>query len=277
MIERTEWLALTVVALMFLGLAIAERRAPFRTPALPRAARWRTNLAIFAIDTLLVRLSVPLLMIGTALAAREAGFGLFNVVDSPAWWAVMMSFLALDLALWAQHFATHRVPLLWRLHKVHHADPELDVTTAARFHPLEMLASMGYKMGVVALLGAPPLAVVLFELGYLLGALFGHANVRLPTALDTMLRRGLVTPDMHRIHHSVHHRETDSNYGTLLSIWDRLFGTYTREPGEGREAITLGLIEFQDARPARLGWSLALPFARTRKRPPPDMRNGGLS
>ena len=270
MIERMEWLALAVVALMFLGLAVAERRAPFRAPALPRAARWGTNLAIFAIDTLLVRLTIPLLMIGTALWAREAGFGLFNIVDWPPWAAVVASLLVLDLALWAQHVATHRVPLLWRLHKVHHADPELDVTTAARFHPFEMIASMGYKMGVVALLGAPPLAVVLFEAGYMLGALFGHANLRLPAWLDTLLRRVLVTPDMHRIHHSVHPHETDSNYGTVLSVWDRLFGTYTAEPKEGRAHITFGLEEYRDERPARLGWSLSLPFARAEKpsRPP---------
>ena len=262
MIEQAEWISLALVAVAFVLLALAERVRTFRAPALPRARRWRTNLAIFALDTLLVRLTVPLLMIGTALWAKEAGFGLFNRIDLPGWIAVLASFLLLDLALWVQHLATHRVPILWRLHKVHHADPELDVTTAARFHPIEMLLSMGFKMGIVALAGAPPLAVILFELGYMLGSLFNHANLRLPAWLDTALRRVLVTPDMHRIHHSTTMRETNSNYGTLLSLWDRLLGTYTRDPEEGRDRITLGLAEYQDARPAKLGWSLALPFRR---------------
>ena len=274
MAERLEWIGPAVVVAAFFGLALAERLAAFRSPGLPRTARWRTNLGIFALDMLIVRATVPLLMVGAALWAREAQFGLFNRLDMPFWLGVVASFLLLDLALWAQHLATHRVPLLWRLHKVHHADPELDVTTAARFHPLEMLGSMGYKMGVVVLLGAPALAVVLFEIGYMLGALFGHANLRLAPRLDTALRRVLVTPDMHRIHHSVRNSETDSNYGTLLSVWDRVFATYTSEPAQGRGGITLGLREYQDERPARLGWSLALPFKR--ERPPDPSGSGGL-
>jgi sterol desaturase/sphingolipid hydroxylase (fatty acid hydroxylase superfamily) len=172
---------------------------------------------------------------------------------------VIFAVVSLDLALYFQHWATHRVPLLWRLHKVHHSDPAFDVTTAARFHPIEIIASMLFKMAVVIALGLPVWGVFAFELVFNLATLFTHSNFALPKGIERPVRALVVTPDMHRIHHSAVQRETDSNYGTLLSGWDRLFGTYT-ERAEGN--LTIGLGEYQDTRPYRLGWSLLLPFRR---------------
>ncbi|MBX7458387.1 sterol desaturase family protein [Qipengyuania sp. 1NDH17] len=252
---QAEWLALGAMAAVFALFAVIELARPATTA--PRGGRWVTNLALFAIDTLAVRLLVPLLMVGAAALAAEKGWGLLNQFALPAWAGILLAILALDLALYFQHWATHRVPLLWRLHKVHHSDPGFDVTTAARFHPFEIVLSMGYKMAVVVALGLPVLGVFLFELVFNLATLFTHANFALPRALERPVRALLVTPSMHRIHHSAIRQDTDSNYGTLLSGWDRLFGTYTRE-AEGR--LTIGLGEYQDTRPHKLGWSLLLPF-----------------
>lgn len=247
--------ALGAMAAVFAIFAAIEMRTPER-PA-PRGKRWFTNLALFAIDTLAVRLLVPMLMIGAAALAADRGWGLFNLIDLPLWLEGLAAIVALDLALYFQHWATHRVPLLWRLHRVHHSDPAFDVTTAARFHPVEIVASMVFKMGVVTALGLPVWGVFLFEVIFNLATLFTHANFALPEALERPMRAVLVTPDMHRIHHSARVRETNSNYGTLLSGWDRLFGTY-RKDANGE--LTIGLEEFQDARPYGLGWSLLLPF-----------------
>ena len=252
---QAEWLALGAMAMVFALFAAIELARPARNA--PKGGRWITNLALFAIDTLAVRLLVPLLMVGAAALAAEKGWGLLNLLPLPDWAAIVLAILALDLALYVQHWATHRVPLLWRLHKVHHSDPAFDVTTAARFHPLEIVLSMGYKMAVVIALGLPVLGVFLFELVFNIATLFTHANFALPRAAERRVRALLVTPTMHRIHHSAIRRETDSNYGTLLSAWDRLFKTYTDE-ADGR--LTIGLGEYQDKRPYRLGWSLLLPF-----------------
>ena len=169
--------------------------------------------------------------------------------------------MLLDLAIWAQHLVTHKVPLFWRFHRVHHADRDLDVTTALRFHPVEIVVSGGVKVMVVYLLGAPAAAVLVFEVLLNATAMFTHANLRLPGWLDRPLRWVLVTPDMHRIHHSVRRQEHDSNYGFALSLWDRIFHTYVKEPQDGQAGMTVGL-EWQDERPARLGWALLLPFRR---------------
>ena len=252
---RWEVGAFGAMALVFALFALVEWLRPAREA--PRGKRWVTNLALVALDTLAVRLIVPLLMVGAAALAAERGWGLLNQIELPAWVGVGVAIVALDLALYIQHWATHRVPLLWRLHKVHHSDPAFDVTTAARFHPIEIIASMIFKMAVVVALGLPVWGVFAFELVFNLATLFTHANFALPRALERPVRALLVTPDMHRIHHSAVQRETDSNYGTLLSGWDRLFGTYTRET-EGW--LTIGLEEYQDTRPHQLGWSLLLPF-----------------
>ena len=249
-----------IIAGVFLLFAGLELVVPFRQLSQPKPQRWLTNLALFAIDTLAVRVLVPGAMIGMALLAEERGWGLFNAVESPSWVAVVLSILALDLALYLQHWATHRVPVLWRLHRVHHVDRDFDVTTAARFHPFEIVLSMLFKMGVVAAMGAPAFAVFLFEVLFNSATLFNHSNTRLPGWLEGPVRAVIVTPDMHRVHHSASVRETNSNYSTLLSVWDRLFGTYVASPEKGQKGFTIGLNHWQDDHPRKLGWSLWLPF-----------------
>jgi sterol desaturase/sphingolipid hydroxylase (fatty acid hydroxylase superfamily) len=253
---------------VFLGLfaacALSEAALPRRPRSLPRTDRWRTNLSITILNTLTLRLMaavLPLLAIGAAWDAQVQGWGLFNALDWPAWIELIVCVLVLDFAIWAQHLITHKVPLLWRLHRVHHADRDMDVTTAVRFHPIEIALSMLLKIGLVYLLGPSALAVLIFEILLNGTALFNHANLKLPLALDAVLRRVLVTPDMHRVHHSVHRHEHDSNYGFALSIWDRMFGTYVAQPEQGHDQMTVGL-KWQDDRPAHLKWSLTLPFRR---------------
>ena len=250
----------------FLGLfalfAVWEQIAPRRQRALPRSDRWRTNWAIVILDTLTLRLMallLPLLAVGAAVDAGRMGWGLFNRLDWPPWAEVLLAVVILDLALWVQHWITHRVPLFWRFHRVHHADRDMDVTTAIRFHPVEIAGSMLLKIGLVYVLGPSAIAVVLFEVLLNGTSLFNHANLALPARLERGLRRVLVTPDMHRIHHSVRRDEHDSNFGFALSVWDRIFGTYLAEPAAGHDGMTVGL-DWQDDRPARLGWSLWLPF-----------------
>lgn len=253
---------------VFLGLfglfATVEALAPRRPRSQTRTRRWATNWGITVANTLLLRLmalAMPLLAVGAALDASAQGWGLFNMLDWPMWIEVIAAILILDFAIWAQHLITHKIPLLWRLHRVHHADVDMDVTTAIRFHPIEIGLSMILKIGLVYLLGPAAIAVILFEIILNGTAMFNHANIRLPLWLDAIVRRVLVTPDMHRVHHSVHRAEHDSNYGFALSIWDRMFGTYIAQPGAGHDAMQVGL-EWQDERPARLMWSLSLPFLR---------------
>lgn len=244
---------------LFAGL---EALAPRRRRSLPRKRRWTTNLAIVVIDSLTLRLMalvLPLLAIGAAADAQAMGWGLFNRLDWPWWLELGLAVLILDLAIWAQHLVTHKVPLFWRFHRMHHADRDMDVTTAIRFHPVEIAASMLLKIMLVYLLGPSALAVLVFEVLLNGTAMFNHANLRLPRWLDRVVRMVLVTPDMHRIHHSVHRHEHDSNYGFALSVWDRVFGTYRARPEGGHDSMKIGL-HWQDERPARLGWSLLLPF-----------------
>ena len=184
-----------------------------------------------------------------------------NLLDLPLWLSVLATVLIFDFAIWLQHVITHKIPVLWRFHRVHHADRDIDVTTAIRFHPVEIALSMLLKIGLVYVLGPPALGIILFEIILNGTAMFNHANIRLPVPVDAVVRRVLVTPDMHRVHHSDQRDEHDSNYGFALSIWDRLFGTYIPQPRQGHEDMTIGL-QWQDDRPSRLGWSLALPFRR---------------
>jgi len=249
---------------LFVMLAVAERWLPRRGLRGPRGRRWLTNWGILVADAVTLRLlalAVPLLAAGAALDAGARGWGLFNALDWPRAVEILIVVLVLDFAIWAQHVAMHRVPVLWRVHRVHHADTDVDVTTAIRFHPVEIALSMVLKIGLVYLLGASAVAVILFEILLNGMAMFNHANLRLGARTDAWLRRVVVTPDMHRVHHSVDSGEHDRNFGFALSIWDRLFRTYRAQPRDGHTDMTLGL-QWQDGRPTRLGWSLALPFRR---------------
>jgi sterol desaturase/sphingolipid hydroxylase (fatty acid hydroxylase superfamily) len=253
---------------VFLGLfvlfAIIEALAPRRARAQSRQRRWLTNWAIVILDTLTLRVlafALPLLAVGAAIDAQTQGWGLMNKMGVTPWLAIPLTILVFDFAIWAQHLITHKVPLLWRFHRVHHADRDIDVTTAIRFHPVEIAFSMLLKIGLVYLLGPPALGIILFEIILNGTAMFNHANIRLPLRIDAALRRVLVTPDMHRVHHSVDRAEHDSNYGFALSVWDRIFGTYIAQPRDGHDDMTIGL-QWQDERPAQLGWVLKLPFMR---------------
>src|SRR3989338_2511 len=255
---------LSVFLGLFVVFAALEALAPRRARVQPRGGRWITNIGFTVLNTLALRaLSVvlPLLAIGAALDAWRMGWGLFNHLAWPWWVEVALALLLLDFAIWAQHLITHKVPLFWRFHRVHHADRDMDVTRAVRFHPVEILASMAVKIGLVYLLGPQAIAVLLFEVILNGTALFNHSNLRLPAWLDRAVRLVLVTPDMHRVHHSVHRAEHDSNYGFALSVWDRIFGTYVPQPAGGHDDMVVGL-QWQDEKPARLGWALWLPFRR---------------
>jgi len=262
--EHEALIRLSIFIGLFVVLATIEALMPRRPRSAPRSTRWVTNWAITIIDTITLRLlalALPLLAVGAAIDAQDQGWGLMNQLDLPFWVLVLTTVLIFDFAIWAQHLITHKIPVLWRFHRVHHADKDIDVTTAIRFHPVEIAFSMLLKIGLVYLLGPPAIAIIIFEIILNGTAMFNHANIKLPLALDAVLRRIIVTPDMHRVHHSVHRHEHDSNYGFALSIWDQLFGTYVPQPAEGHDDMITGL-EWQDERPNKLGWSLALPFFR---------------
>jgi sterol desaturase/sphingolipid hydroxylase (fatty acid hydroxylase superfamily) len=242
-------------------MAVWEFLAPRRKLTAAKGPRWLSNLGLVVLDTLAVRFLAPLGVVGVALVAGERGWGLFNYLDLPGWLTVPLAVVALDLAIYLQHVLFHAVPLLWRLHLVHHADLDFDVTTGVRFHTFEILLSLGIKMGAVVLLGAPAVAVLAFEVLLNATSMFSHGNVRLPAKIDRVLRWVLVTPEMHRVHHSVEPAETNSNFGFNLPWWDYLFGTYRARPAAGHEAMTIGLEQFRDEQRAdRLHWMLALPF-----------------
>jgi sterol desaturase/sphingolipid hydroxylase (fatty acid hydroxylase superfamily) len=251
---------------VFLAMALLELALPKRTLTAPRSRRWATNLAIVAIDGLLVRLmaalAVPLAAVAAALWAEASGWGLLNRLALPLWLEIAIGLLVLDFAIWLQHLLSHKVAVLWRLHRVHHADVDIDVTTALRFHPIEIGLSILYKIAWVLAFGPSALAVLLFEVVLNSCAMFNHANIDLPRWLERALRTVIVTPDMHRVHHSIDRGEHDTNYGFNLSVWDRLFGTYTPQPRLGHRGMTIGLAPFQSEAPTRLGWSLLLPFRR---------------
>jgi sterol desaturase/sphingolipid hydroxylase (fatty acid hydroxylase superfamily) len=242
-------------------MALWEVLAPRRRYTVSRPLRWASNLGLVCLNTLVVRTLVPFGAVGMALLAQERGWGLLNIFPLPEWLAVVSSLLALDLVIYFQHVLLHAVPTLWRLHMVHHADLDFDVTTGLRFHTLEILLSLGIKMAAIFALGTPVLAVILFEVLLNATSMFSHGNARLPAWLDRVLRLFLVTPDMHRVHHSVLVRETNSNFGFNVPWWDYLFGTYRAQPANGHEGMTIGLERFrEESRSERLPWMLALPF-----------------
>jgi len=232
------------------AMALWEAAAPRRQLLVGRKQRWPANLSLVAVNTLAARFLVPLLPVAMAALAEERDIGLLQTVPLPFWLQVTVSLLLLDLLIYYQHRLFHSLPLLWRLHRVHHSDMDIDVTTGNRFHPLEIVISMLIKLVAVALLGAPALAVVIFEAGLNACAQFNHGNIKLPLAVDKYLRLILVTPDMHRVHHSIIPRETDSNFGFSIPLWDRLFGTYRPQPRDGHLGMTIGLKEFRE--PAEL-------------------------
>lgn len=248
----------------FLGvlivMAIWEAASPRRRREIPRVIRWTNNIGVVLLDSFLVRLTFPIVAVGLALLAHERGWGLFNIFQAPAWLAITVSVVALDLAIYLQHVMFHAVPALWRLHRMHHADLEIDVTTGLRFHPVEILLSMGIKLAVVAVLGPPAVAVLIFEVLLNATAMFNHSNVKLPEGVDRVLRLLVVTPDMHRVHHSIHPAETNSNFGFNLPWWDRLLGTYTPQPRDGHEGMTIGIEQFRTVRDLWLDRMLVQPL-----------------
>ncbi|MBY4675621.1 sterol desaturase family protein [Marinobacterium arenosum] len=246
---------------VFMAMAGWEWRTPCRTLRLTRWRRWSNNLALVLLNSLLLRLLFPAAAVGVAAWAQIHGWGLLNHVELPLWLALLLSVTALDLLIYWQHRLFHQLPWLWRLHRVHHADLDYDLTTGLRFHPLEILLSMLIKSAAILLLGPPLLAVLLFELILNGMAMFNHGNVQLPPALDNGLRRLLVTPDMHRVHHSIHLNEMHRNFGFNLSIWDRLFGSYAAQPKDGHRGMQIGLPDEPDPRRVdRLDGMLLLPF-----------------
>ncbi len=244
-------------------MAVWELLAPRRVLGTKKPWRWTSNVGLVFLNSLVLRLLAPLGAVGVALAAERLGWGLFNAVTVPSWVAIVASVVLLDFAIYLQHVMFHAVPLFWRLHMVHHADLDIDVTTGVRFHTVEILLSFGIKSGVILLLGPPAVAVLIFEVLLNATSMFNHSNVRMPLWLDRVLRWLVVTPDMHRVHHSWYRQETNSNFGFNHPWWDRLMGTYRDQPADGHAGMTIGLVELRDEpKVERLHWMLWLPFAR---------------
>lgn len=245
---------------VFAVMAVWELRAPRLVLTQSKTVRWLNNIGLVVLNSVLLRLLFPAAAVGMATFVQANGWGLFNYLDWPAAIEFVLAVIVLDGAIYLQHVMFHAVPALWRLHRMHHTDMDFDLTTGARFHPIEIILSMVIKFGVIAALGTSPLAVLVFEVLLNGMAMFNHSNVKLPQRVDAMLRRVIVTPDMHRVHHSVIDYETNSNYGFNLSIWDRLFGTYIAQPEQGHEGMTIGIVKFRDKKFLTLPWMLIQPF-----------------
>lgn len=259
------WIRLSAFAGVLMLLAVAELLSPRRQQSVSRWQRWPGNLGLVAVDTLTVRVLFPLGAVGAALLAEQRGWGLFNLVGLPTWLEIALAVVLLDVLIYAQHVLFHATPWLWRVHRVHHADLEFDVTTGLRFHPVEIVLSMVLKVMAVMLLGAAALAVLIFEVVLNATAMWSHSNIRLPGQFDRGLRLLIVTPDMHRTHHSVVPRETHSNFGFNFACWDRLFGTYREQPEAGHAAMTIGIPQYRSARELRLDRMLLQPFREARE------------
>ncbi|MGH6682464.1 MAG: sterol desaturase family protein [Pseudolabrys sp.] len=251
-------------AAIFACLALWEWLAPRRALVAGRRPRWPGNLGILAIDIVAVRLLVPTAAVGVALIAASRGWGLLPLLGLPGWAAVAVAVIALDLMIYIQHVVFHHVPVLWRVHRMHHADLDIDVTTGVRFHPLEILLSLAIKMAAVVMLGVPALAVLIFEVLLNATSMFNHSNVALPPRLELIVRWIVVTPQMHQVHHSIERAETDSNFGFNLPWWDRLFGTYRAKPVAGEQAVTIGLPIFRDVAESTIVRLLTQPFRNAR-------------
>lgn len=260
--EHEGLIRLSCFLVVFALVGYAETVVPRRALSVAKGERWFNNLGIIGLGTLLIKALFPLAATGVAAAAEAKGWGLFNQLQWPLWWRVIISIFILDLVIYLQHLMFHAVPLLWRLHMVHHADLDLDVSSGLRFHPIEIVISMLIKMTVVGGLGIPVIAVLLFEVTLNTTAMFNHGNLHLPQRVDRILRWITVTPDMHRVHHSVLIRETNSNFGFNFPWWDRLFGTYRAQPAAGHTAMNIGIGPFRTAKQVSLWRLLILPFGK---------------
>ncbi|MEZ9232731.1 sterol desaturase family protein [Vibrio amylolyticus] len=258
-----ELLRLVFFVLTFVLCATWEWLTPKKGLTQNKLTRWANNLALISISSILVSLLLPIVAYQAASYAMSNGIGLFNQFSIPFVVVLFVSILILDFAIYCQHVIFHRVPILWRLHRVHHADQDIDMTTGARFHPIEIILSMLVKMGVVVLLGIPPTAVIVFEIILNVSAMFNHSNARLYPSVDRLVRKWIVTPDMHRVHHSVIVKETHSNFGFFLSVWDRWFKTYTAQPKLGHDDMVIGLPIFKGAREQWLDKMLTQPFRKS--------------
>jgi sterol desaturase/sphingolipid hydroxylase (fatty acid hydroxylase superfamily) len=257
-------LRLSIFVGVFAVIAASEALWPRRALVFGRV-RWIANVGLSVLNTALLRVSflvVPALGVLAAAYVEGNGWGLLPAIGVQGVAAAVLGFIVLDLAIYGQHVASHFVPAFWRLHRVHHADPDFDVSTAIRFHPVEILLSQAWKIAVVLLVGIPAVAVLVFEIALNATSMFSHANVRLPRVVDAALRTLVVTPDMHRIHHSTVMAETNSNFGFNVSLWDRLFGTYRHEPTGEQATMPIGLQSYRGAEPTRFGWLLGFPFVR---------------
>jgi sterol desaturase/sphingolipid hydroxylase (fatty acid hydroxylase superfamily) len=265
LLDHELMIRLSAFCAVFALMALWEIASPCRKLRYPRSQRWPRNIGIVALNSLLLRLLFPAAALGTAVFTKEAGWGVLNLLSLPPWIAIVLAVIALDMVIYLQHVMVHAVPMLWRVHRMHHADPDYDLTTGARFHPLEIILSMLIKMATIAALGPPLVAVVIFEVVLNTMAMFNHANISLPPRLDGLLRWFIVTPDMHRVHHSVEPEETNSNFGFNLSIWDRLMGTYRQQPRVGQQSMAIGIISLRDPRiTIRLTGMLMIPFLKAK-------------
>ena len=260
LVEHAQYVRLGAFLTIFSTMAIWEILGERRDLKTSKKSRWATNIGIIVTDSVVLRLVFPMGALGVAYLAGDLGWGLFNAVSAPYWLAVVLSFVLLDFVVWLQHVVFHAIPALWKVHMMHHADLDFDVTTGTRFHPIEMVISMGIKAAAILLLGAPVAAVLLFEVLLNGTAMFNHANVGLPEPIDRVLRLFVVTPDMHRVHHSVEPKETNTNFGFNLPWWDRLFGTYRAQPEAGHEGMNIGLKQIRDPDKNTYLHLLVLPF-----------------
>jgi sterol desaturase/sphingolipid hydroxylase (fatty acid hydroxylase superfamily) len=256
---------LTAFFAVFSIMALWEIASPCRKLRFTRSQRWVGNITIVILNTLVLRLLFPAAAVGMAAFTTQAGWGVLNLISFPAWLAIIIAVVIMDMVIYLQHVMVHAIPMLWRLHRVHHADPDYDLTTGARFHPIEIVLSMLIKIATIAALGPPVVAVVIFEVLLNGMAMFNHANISLPPRLDRLLRWFVVTPDMHRVHHSVEPEEANSNFGFNLSLWDRLMGTYRQQPRLGQQGMDIGIISLQDPKiTIRLTGMLTIPFLKVK-------------
>ncbi len=260
-IDNEVFIRLGFFLAVFGVMAVWELIAPRRVLTGPRNIRWLNNMTVTFLNSVLARWIFPMSAVGVALLARERHWGLFNDAGMSPWLAGTTAIVVLDLTIYAQHFLFHKIPLFWRLHRMHHTDLDVDVTTGARFHPAEIILSMGVKSIAVLVLGAPAWSVLAFEVLLNATSMFNHSNILIHRRIDRILRMFIVTPDMHRVHHSVIREETDNNFGFNLPWWDRLFGTYLDQPASGHDGMTMGLANYRERKWLTLPWMLAVPFS----------------
>ena len=255
-------LRLTFFLSILIILIMAEILLPKKKRIHNRKDRWITNGLITLINTAsvnIVHIAIPLIAIVAAIDVSNGKMGLFNIINFPIWIEIILTVIILDFIIWGQHLLSHKIPFVWRFHRMHHTDRDLDVTTAVRFHPFEIIFSMFIKITSIYILGASAIAVIIFEIMLNGMAMFNHANLRIPLRIENILRKFIVTPDLHRIHHSIYIDEHNKNFGFSLSIWDKIFKCYLDQPRDGHKDMKLGL-KWQNDKPTKLGWSLWIPF-----------------